>query len=157
MLSAFPSFTWEEALHEYFLHLQATRAKKTQHYYEVQVGGLARWATEQEMPFVGFGKRHMDRYLVSRAEAGKAQLTLHHDAVCAKPFFRWCQKNDIVERSPLADYEVRRAPRTTSGTPPKTPAAATPRSPGASSTATAATRSSWACLTRRPASGRCFR
>jgi site-specific recombinase XerD len=111
MLSAIPSFTWEEALHEFFLHLQATRAKKTQHYYEVQVGGLARWAAENEIPFTGFGKRHMDRYLVSRADAGKAQLTLHHDAVCAKAFFQWCQKNEIVERSLLADYQVRHAPR----------------------------------------------
>lgn len=111
MLSATPSFTWEEALHEFFLHLQATRAKKTQHYYEVQVGGLARWAAENDLPFTGFGKRHMDRYLVSRAEAGKAQLTLHHDAVCAKSFFQWCQKNEIVERSLLADYQVRHAPR----------------------------------------------
>ena len=53
----------------------------------------------------------MDRYLVSRAETGKAPLTLHHDAVCAKAFFHWCQKNDIVERSLLTDYQVRHAPR----------------------------------------------
>ncbi len=67
-----PSFTWEEALHEFFLHLQATRAKKTQRYYKVQIGGLSCWAVDQQIPFSGFGKRHMDRYLVSRAEAGKA-------------------------------------------------------------------------------------
>lgn len=111
MLSAIPSFTWEEALHEFFLHLQASRAKKTQRYYQVQVGQLARWATEQNVPFATFGKRHMDRYLVQRAEGGKAPLTLHHDAVCAKAFFRWCQRNEIVERSLLADYEVRHAAR----------------------------------------------
>ena len=111
MSSAIPSFTWEEALHEFFLHLQATRAKKTQRYYGVQIGGLSRWAINQQIPFPGFGKRHMDRYLVSRAEAGKAPLTLHHDAVCAKAFFFWCQKNDIIERSLLTDYQVRHAPR----------------------------------------------
>jgi site-specific recombinase XerD len=111
MSSAIPSFTWEEALHEFFLHLQATRAKKTQRYYAVQIGGLSRWAIDQQIPFPGFGKRHMDRYLVSRAEAGKAPLTLHHDAVCAKAFFFWCQKNDILERSLLTDYQVRHAPR----------------------------------------------
>lgn len=104
-------FTWDEALHEFRLHLQATRAKKTQRYYEVQVGGLARWAAEQDVPFAGFGKRHMDRCLAGRVEAGRAPLTLHHDAVCAKAFFRWCQKNDLIERSLFADYEVRRAPR----------------------------------------------
>jgi len=48
------------------------------------------------------------RYLAGRADAGRASLTLHHDAVCAKAFFRWCQKNDIVERSLLSDYEIRR-------------------------------------------------
>lgn len=111
MPSAIPSFTWEEALHEFFLHLQATQAKKTQRYYQVQVGQLAQWAVDEQIPFAGFGKRHMDRYLVGRAEAGKAPLTLHHDAVCAKAFFYWCQKNDIVERSLLSDYEVRHAAR----------------------------------------------
>ena len=111
MSSAIPSFTWEEALHEFFLHLQATRAKKTQLYYQVQIGGLSRWAIEQQIPFSTFGKRHMDRFLVSRAESGKAPLTLHHAAVCAKAFFYWCQKNDIIERSLLTDYQVRHAPR----------------------------------------------
>jgi site-specific recombinase XerD len=53
----------------------------------------------------------MDEYLVHRAEAGKAQLTLHHNAVCAKAFLAWCQRNDIVDRSLLADYQVRNAPR----------------------------------------------
>ncbi len=103
------SFTWDEALHEF--HLQATRVKKTQRYYEVQLGGLARWATQQDVSPAVFGKRHMDRYLAARAESGKAPLTLHHDAICAKAFFHWCQKNDIVERSLLSDYEVRHAPR----------------------------------------------
>ncbi len=111
MSSAIPSFTWEEALHEFRLHLQATRAKKTQLYYQVQIGGLSRWAIDQQIPFDTFGKRHMDRFLVSRAEEGKAPLTLHHAAVCAKAFFHWCQKNDIVERSLLDDYQVRHAPR----------------------------------------------
>ena len=104
-------FSWEEALHEFRLHLRATRAKKTLHYYDVQLGGLVRWANENAVPFAGFGKRHMDRYLAGRAEVGRAPLTLHHDAVCAKAFFRWCQRNDLVERSLLAEYEIRRAPR----------------------------------------------
>ena len=105
------TFTWDEALHEFRLHLRATRATKTLHYYDVQLGGLVRWATENDVPLVGFGKRHMDRYLAGRADAGRAPLTLHHDAVCAKAFFRWCQRNDIIPRSLLAEYEIRRAPR----------------------------------------------
>ena len=98
------NLTWEEAFREFSIHLQATRAQKTQRYYEVQLKGLIRWATQESVPFSGFCKRHMDRYLVGRAEAGCAPLTLHHDAVCAKAFFRWCQRNDIISRSLLADY-----------------------------------------------------
>ena len=103
--------TWDEAFREFQIHLRATRAQKTQRYYEVQLRGLLRWAAQEQVPFSGFGKRHMDRYLVGRSEAGCAPLTLHHDAVCAKAFFRWCQRNDIISRSLLADYEIRRAPR----------------------------------------------
>ena len=99
MSSATPLFTWEEALHEFYLHLQATRAQKTQRYYEVQLGGLVRWATQENVPFVGFGKRHMDRYLVSRAETGKAPLILHHAAVCAKALFLWCQRTTSWSRA----------------------------------------------------------
>ena len=99
MSSAIPSFTWEAALHELFLHLQATRAKKTQQYYRVQLGGLARWATQADVPFSGFGKRHMDRFLVSRAEEGKAPLILHHAAVCAKALFLWCQRTTSWSRA----------------------------------------------------------
>ncbi|MBV9849938.1 MAG: hypothetical protein JO250_09725 [Armatimonadetes bacterium] len=141
------SFTWEEALREFSLHLRATRARKTQRYYAVQLGGLARWASENGVPFAGFGKRHMDRYLAGRADAGRAQLTLHHDAVCAKAFFRWCQKNDLIGRSLLADYEVRTLMRAVriSGTPSETPP----------STATATARSCWACWTRRPIGEMC--
>lgn len=105
------SLNWNEAFREFSLHLKATRAKKTQRYYEVQVGGLIRWATRENVPFAGFGKRHIDRFLILCAEDGCAPMTIHHAAVCAKAFFRWCQKNDIIKRSLLADYEIRRAPR----------------------------------------------
>lgn len=58
MSSAFPLstqvFSWEEASHEFRLHLKATRAPKTQRYYEVQAGGLIRWAKIQEVPFACF-------------------------------------------------------------------------------------------------------
>jgi site-specific recombinase XerD len=100
------AFSWDEALHEFRLHLRATRAPKTLHYYDVQLGRLVRWATQNDVPFAGFGKRHMDRYLVERAEAGKAQLTLHHDAVCAKAFFRWCQRNDVYNGPKKLDSEM---------------------------------------------------
>ncbi len=53
----------------------------------------------------------MDAYLVFRSEAGKAQLTLHYDTVCAKAFLAWCQRNDLVDRSLLANYQGCNAPR----------------------------------------------
>lgn len=93
-LSQNPSFTWKEALHEFRLHLRVTRALKTLHYYDVQLGGLARWSNENAVPLVG------------RAEAGRAPLTLRHDAVCAKAFFRWCQRNDVIERGLLATQQI---------------------------------------------------
>ncbi len=110
-MNAFSNPTWELALREFLLHTQATRAAKTLHYYEVQVGLLARWAVENQIPFEGFGKRHLDRYLIVRQNEGKSQTTLHHDAICAKVFLSWCVKNDLLERSLLAEYEVRNAPR----------------------------------------------
>lgn len=64
MSSAFSSFTpttsvftWDEALREFLLYLKATRAKKTQQFCRVQVGGLAQWGARNAVPFAGFGKR----------------------------------------------------------------------------------------------------
>lgn len=97
----------------WLLHLQATHAKKTQQYSNAAVlqSPAWFWAIQKDVPLSGFGKRHMDCYLVSRAETGKVALALYHDAICAKAFFHWCQKSDIFERSLLADYPVRHAPR----------------------------------------------
>lgn len=111
MSTASTTLTWNEALREFYLHIQATRALKTLRYYEVQLSQLAKWAIENEIPFDGFGKRHLDRYIVARQQAGKARMTLRHAGVCAKAFFAWCAKNDLLDRSPLAEYEVHNAPR----------------------------------------------
>ncbi len=110
MPTAFASTTWYDAFQEFSLHLQATRAAKTHRFYTVQLRQLIRWADDNNVPFTGFGKRHLDRYLIERAKT-VAPTTLRHDAVAAKAFFRWCQRNDIIERSLLADYEIRRAPK----------------------------------------------
>ncbi len=106
----FSCSVWEEALSEFLLHCQATRAKKTHYYYKVQLRQLVTWAVRNEVPFDSFGKRHLDRYLVYRAEGGRKPLTLHHDAICAKAFMAWCSKNDLLDRSLLAEYQVRNAP-----------------------------------------------
>lgn len=108
------SFTWSDALREYLLHKEASFAPKTVRYHKVQLSGIAEWASREEILFHQFGKRHLDRYLIERANAGKSQLTLHHDAICAKAFFHWCARENLIERSPLVEYQIRRAP-----TPPK--------------------------------------
>jgi site-specific recombinase XerD len=110
-LDTFSYVTWDESLQEFFLHNEATRAKQTLRFYKVQLGQLVQWAKANDIPFDGFTKRHLDRYLVDRSRGGKAQSTLHHDAVAAKAFYRWCSRNDLIDRSPLADYQVRKAPR----------------------------------------------
>jgi site-specific recombinase XerD len=111
MANAFHTITWDEALREFVLHQKASRAAKTARYYEVQLRGLIRWAAENDIPFDQFGKRHLDRFLAHRIGEGKKPLTLRHDALCAKVFFAWCAKNDLLERSNLAEYEVRNAPK----------------------------------------------
>jgi site-specific recombinase XerD len=109
-MSEYSRFSWEEALSGFLLHCQATRAKKTHYYYKVQLSQLMTWAAQNEIPFDGFGKRQLDRYLIHRAEGGRKPLTLHHDAICAKAFMAWCSKNDLLDRSLLAEYQVRNAP-----------------------------------------------
>lgn len=102
--------TWTEAQREFLLHVEATRAQKTHRFYVTQLRQLVDWADTNQVTFLGFGKRHLDRFLVERGKSGKAPTTLHHDAICAKAFYRWCAKNDLIERSPLAEYEIRNAP-----------------------------------------------
>lgn len=103
--------TWDEAVREFLLHKQVVFAEKTVCYYQVQLKELVRWANAEAIPFDVFGKRHMDRYTAYRIGQGKSRLTLYHDGVCAKNFFAWCAKNDLMDRSKLADYEVHNAPK----------------------------------------------
>ena len=71
MVTDFTSVTWSEALREFLLHVQATRARKTFRYYDVQLRQLAEWAEANDIPFASFGKRHLDRYLMERAGLAK--------------------------------------------------------------------------------------
>ncbi len=50
-----------EALQEFLLHLQATRAANTCAFYQYLLRPLAAWATEQEIPMDRFGKRERCR------------------------------------------------------------------------------------------------
>lgn len=111
MSMAFPAVSFEEAIREFVLHLEATRAAKTVYYYRVQLSMLARWANDNDVRFDGFGKRHLDRYVAFRSQEGKSRMTLRHDGMCAKVFYAWCAKNDLLDRSPLAEYEIHNAPR----------------------------------------------
>lgn len=112
--TAFTSVTWDEAIHEFVLHLEATRAQSTVRYYRIQLTQLGKWAKENDVLFEDFGKRNLDHYIGFRLKEGKSRMTLRHDGVCAKAFYGWCAKYELVKRSPLAEYEVHNAP-----TPPK--------------------------------------
>ncbi|MBB6050722.1 tyrosine-type recombinase/integrase [Armatimonas rosea] len=102
--------TWEEAIQEFSYHLQATRSPQTLRFYKVQLRQFTPWANENQVPFQGFGKRHLDRYLAYRQGKGIGPTTLRHDAICLKALCKWCSRNDLLERNPLADYEIRKAP-----------------------------------------------
>ena len=109
--SVTPGVTWGEALQEFLLHEQAVHAPKTVRFYKIQLSMVIGWAEDNDIAFADFGKRHMDRYTAHRIQQGKARLTLHHDGVCLKTFMAWCVKNDLLQRSLLAEYEVHNAPK----------------------------------------------
>ena len=104
------AYSWDEAVHEFLTWYEAHRAAKTGRFYRVQLRQLTKWADESTVAFGDFGKRHMDRFLAERSKT-VSRTTLHHDGVAAQAFFKWCVRYDLLERSPLAEYEVRRAPR----------------------------------------------
>jgi hypothetical protein len=109
VFTSFYQVSWEEALREFHLHKQATSAPKTVRYYDAQLRQLILWANAEGIAFTAFGKRHMDRYTNYRIAQGKSRLTLRHDGVCAKKFFDRCSRNDLLDRSLLAEYEVHNA------------------------------------------------
>ncbi len=92
MVTDFPSVNWNEALREFLFHVKASRADATLRFYDVRLRQLVQWADANRVSFADFGKRHLDRYLIDRRGAGIAPMTLRHDAVSAKAFFRWCQR-----------------------------------------------------------------
>jgi site-specific recombinase XerD len=103
-------YTWNEAISEFLIWQEGHRAEKTVRFYRVQLRQLTKWTDENRIGFKQFGKRDMDRYLAERSKT-VGRSTLSHDGVAAKAFFKWCARYDLLERSPLAEYEVRRAPR----------------------------------------------
>lgn len=105
--------TWNEALQDFVYHLQATKADKTVRFYQTQLRQIITWAEQEDISFERFGKKPLDRYLALRSKS-VSRATVRHDAIAAKAFFRWCARNDFLERSPLAEYEIHAAP-----TPPK--------------------------------------
>jgi site-specific recombinase XerD len=58
-----------------------------------------------------FTKRHLDEYLVYRADSGLSPTSLRHGAPAATVFFEWCKKNKLIDRDPLAEYKIRSAPK----------------------------------------------
>ena len=106
-----PSCDWRKAQEEFLLHMEATRAKNTHIFYGTQLRSLQSWAESEGITFAEFRKRHLDRFLVFRTNEGCRPTTPSPQCPPApSPFFRWCSRNDLLERDPLADYRVRNAP-----------------------------------------------
>jgi integrase/recombinase XerD len=104
------SVSWDEALRGFVRTQSASKAVATSRFYEMYTRGLVRWSKAQQIPLQRFGKMDIDEYLVWRKSQGMSLTTLHHDALTAKVFFKWCVKYDVLDRNPLADYTVRNAP-----------------------------------------------
>jgi len=110
MVTAPPVVTWSEAVRGFVLHKKAVRSPRTAIFYRNYATNLANWADSQNLPLDAFTKRHLDEFLVYRAEQGRSQTTPHHDALVATVLFEWCKRNDLLDRDPLAEYKVRNAP-----------------------------------------------
>ena len=111
MYTAFTAVTWNEAARSFGIHIKATRAHTTYLFYINHINVLSRWADKQGISLNEFTKRRLDEFLSERSDAGISKTTLHHDALCATVFTKWCSKNDLLERNSLAEYQVRKAPR----------------------------------------------
>lgn len=111
MYSVFTTVTWNEAVRSFCIHIKATRAHATYLFYKSHVNTLAKWADQENLPLADFTKRNLDEFLSERSDRGLSKTMLHHDALCATVFTKWCSKNDILNRNPLADYQVRKAPK----------------------------------------------
>jgi site-specific recombinase XerD len=103
---------WNEAIRSFLIHDKAIHARKTVIFHRTHLTALASWAEREGISLEAFGKRHLDEYLVYRREKGLSHKTIYHDAVNTKVLLKWCKRNDIIERNPLADYEVRQPPKT---------------------------------------------
>src|SRR5687768_13413565 len=101
MVTDFTSIIWDEAVRGFVLHKKATRSPKTARWYQTYCTNLSTWATTRGISLDSFTKRHLDEYLVYRAEQGRSQTTLHHDALIATVFTEWCKLNDLIDRDPL--------------------------------------------------------
>jgi hypothetical protein len=89
------NLTWNEAFCEFSLHLQATRAKKTQRYYEVQVVGLIRWATRENVQFAGFGKTTPSGLIPIRSTL----MLPSYDSACSVPRNRTTPRVQALEQA----------------------------------------------------------
>jgi site-specific recombinase XerD len=103
--------TWEEPVREFLLHYKATRSANTHAYYAARLSTLTAWAGEEGVAFGEFSRRHLDRYVIARREAGRKPTTVQHAAATTCTLFAWCAKNDLLDRDPLAGVKVKNAPK----------------------------------------------
>ncbi|MDE2106461.1 MAG: tyrosine-type recombinase/integrase [Patescibacteria group bacterium] len=102
--------TWELALAEYLDgHVHTTLECATEENYRAILTQFARWAVEREIELSDFKPRHMRAFVAWRQDSCKVkQTTIRADVFRAKAFFRFCVRDGLMPRDPLADYEIPR-------------------------------------------------
>lgn len=103
--------TWQNAIDDLIRQEYGTKENKTQLFYLRQLSLLARWAEAHDLSVTVFKARHLREYLAFRKESGLSERTIHHDAMCARVFARFCAREGYMPTNPLADYAIPRAER----------------------------------------------
>lgn len=94
-----------EAIEDYQLALHAAgRSKNTQAVYSLALTYLDRYLTDQGMPrtLSGIRREHIEAWLGSLRDAGKAPATISVYYRSVKSFWRWATEDGLVKESPMA-------------------------------------------------------
>jgi site-specific recombinase XerD len=112
---------WDEAMDDFLLRLASVKETKTQEYYQSRLRILVRWAQAENLTLQEFRGRHLARYLEwrrnqpvhpSKPQSRISDRTRRHDASCARVFFRFLAREEIIPSNPMVDYELPKPPKT---------------------------------------------
>jgi integrase len=101
--------TWDTAVESFLNRAQLKYSENYVGELRVKIGLLSRWAAQQCLPLEAFRASHLDKYLAQRQRRVGAR-SIETDARRARLFFRFCVERGLLERDPLRDYVVVKAP-----------------------------------------------